>query len=376
MLKQQIMQNLFNKVKQTLSMSKKKEPLTLVEATQELIAVFHQKEAKEKELDKVTKAYYKAIEATEYADDVEESMKMLTQLFSLENLDNGFQASLMCGGLVEDGYSPDSIIDEFTAFYKQLLEKAAPFLSSYEEKVGELDEEEDDKLKLFDQLKTALATSHAEAIKATEALDKYYLCGVAIFSTGIEAAAKGLVLLPETIQYEDISTGCYYLSQLLRVLYQEPVLVIDVNTLKGIKGKMSGVVDNFQLQLLLMGIKELNEEEAIPQNFLDVVKGEGEQMLNESITGKWNMYNWEYLKNKANLTEESGYQDSDYWIWSEGTPADISTFNGYTVILLGTPAYDRGLQIQRTFPNLKAEIAIDAILSLEEVHAFLKAMSE
>jgi hypothetical protein len=370
------MQNLFNKIKQTMGKSKKQEPLTLIGATQQMIVVYSKKEATRDELNEAVQTYYKAVEAAEYGDEVEESMKMLTQLFSIDNMDNGSEASIICGGFVEDGYSPDAIIDEYCVFYKTLLEKATPFFHIYNEKASELGEDEDNS-ELLDQLKKELATSHKEAIQAVEALDKYYLCGVALFSTGVEAAEKGQVLLSETIQYEDLSEGCYYLSKLLRVFYEEPVLVIDFNTLKGIKGKMSGVVDNFQLQILLMGLNELNEEVSIPQNYLDVVKGEGEQILNESITGKWNMYNWEYLKNKAHISEEEdGYADSTYWIWSEGTPLDISFYNGYTVILLGTPSYDRGLQIQRTFPNLKADIEVEEVLSLEEVNSLLKAMSE
>ena len=48
---------------------------------------------------------------------------------------------------------------------------------------------------------------------------------------------------------------------LFEVKFNEPVLVIDLETNKGIIGRMSGVVDNFQLQLLLMLEKQLSNQE-------------------------------------------------------------------------------------------------------------------
>jgi hypothetical protein len=60
----------------------------------------------------------------------------------------------------------------------------------------------------------------------------------------------------------------------------------------------------------------------------------------------------------------------------EGSPADIPVFEGYRVVLLGPPSYERTWQSQRMFANLPANLEITGRLSPEQVHAWLQRMAQ
>ncbi len=133
---------------------------------------------------------------------------------------------------------------------------------------------------------------------------------------------------------------------------------------------MNGIADNTQLQFLLMGLDELNENQEISEKHLEIVKGlSDEQITDESIVGKWNMYNWEYLKNPTD-------DDHSCWIWGEGIPSDISKFENYRVVLLGKPSYDRLSKVQRTFNNLQSEIVMEKVLNSDEIEGLLAKMKK
>ena len=164
------------------------------------------------------------------------------------------------------------------------------------------------------------------------------------------------------------------------MLFDEPVVIIDIDKKIGFKGKISGVVDNYQLQHLLMDLPLLNDGGvSISEEDLEVINGEGEQKTENSIECKWNMYNLELCEQSnwqriVNNTENPS-QSVDFrntWIWGEGTPSDISIHDGYRVLLLGAPSYSRSSTIQRTFKNLKANIEIEEELSSEEIDNWLR----
>ena len=171
--------------------------------------------------------------------------------------------------------------------------------------------------------------------------------------------------------YAQFSSGLHWLSKLFEVMFDEPILVIDLNTGKGIIGKMSGVADNFQLQVLLMGVPELNSEISVSNQDLDVLKGYGEQITENTVIGKWNMHNWKYIHKKEALDNN----DSTSWIWGEGIPRDVDVYKKYRVILLDNPTYDRIIRVQRTFNNLSAHILVEQELTESDIEAWLDKLN-
>ncbi|MGN7784620.1 hypothetical protein ACTJIJ_08840 [Niabella sp. 22666] len=169
--------------------------------------------------------------------------------------------------------------------------------------------------------------------------------------------------------YIQVSNACSWLSTLFSVLFNEPVLVVELSQKKAFIGTINGIADNFQLQLLLMSIPELGD--TIDAGLTAVVNGTGPQDGEASVAGKWDMCNWPVLSASH---KESGNSDSDHWIWSEGSPEDIELLEGRRVILLKEPSYQRGLYVQRSFSTLPASIHIEKWLSEDELNQWLEKM--
>lgn len=349
--------------------------MNLMESVKILVEVLKNRDSSKEQINESISKYYGEVNKTLNDDEIEKSMQFLCKVFSLDNLKNGSIASLICSNLIKNGFSAKFIIDDFIDFFKEGIEESLPFIKLCEEvlqKENNHGEEEESEYDLIERKKKELKTKFSKSIHSLEGLDSYYQCGISIFSSGREAFEKGKHSLSAVSQYSIYNNAFYWFSKLFKVLYNEPIIVIDLITKKGFKGRISGIADNFQLQILLMGLPQLNEKMDVPKEYLDVVKGFHVQQLEESIVGKWNMYNWEYLLN--DFKDSSSYSDSQHWIWGEGIPNDIATFNGFRVILLDNPSYSRGIPIQRTFKNLKAGIKVDKELNESQIEELILQM--
>lgn len=347
--------------------------MNLTERAKNLVAILKHQHSSEQQINESISKYYQAVKQTQSDEEVGQSMQLLCEVFSFDHLKNGSIASLVCGNLIEYGFPAEFIIDDFINFFTKGIEASLPFIQSCEEEFLKENDGEESEFELIERKKEELKPLLSTSIQILEGLDLYYPCGIAIFSSGIDALKKGKNSLSTVSAYSHYNNAFYWFSKLFEVLYNEKVLVIDLNSQKGFKGRISGIVDNFQLQILLMGLPELNETILLHKKDLDVVKGLDVQQLNKSISGKWNMYNWEYLK-ENHKDNSSAYPDSKYWIWGEGIPNDISKFNDYRVILLDKPSYSRSLPIQRTFKNLKAAIKVDEKLNKSQIEEQILAM--
>lgn len=355
--------------------------MNLAEKAQELAQILSNPYSSEDLINQTVEEYYEIINGTEDADAVEASMQYLSEIFSIDNLENATTASLICGALVENNYSAKYVTDNYINFFKNTMQKAMPFLKVCKKEISKLhasyargegdDEDYENDDEIVDRLKEELKDELKSEIQAFNALDKYYPCGTSIFSSDVQEFIKGKKQLSDVSDYALYSQAFFWLSKLFEVLFFEPVIVIDLNTKKGIKAEMSGIVDNFQLQIMLMGLKELNDTVELNKEIVDVVTGYGPQSIDKTIVGKWNMCNWEHLK--ADDKKES---HSEHWIWSEGNPSHISKFKEHRIILLDKPSYQRGLSVHRVFKNLIAEIHIKKELSQEEVEQLLKELKD
>jgi hypothetical protein len=148
--------------------------------------------------------------------------------------------------------------------------------------------------------------------------------------------------------------GAHWIGIILAVLHDEPFVAIEPDTQTGIIGRMSGVVDNFQLHTLLMEDVPGKARRVSP-SAAAIARGLGPQTSDETIVGAWNLYTFRGLRG-GSLPEADDTGASDVWIWNEGTPSDIPLLDGHRVILLGPPGYERSWAAQRTFPNLPATL--------------------
>ncbi|HAS45085.1 MAG TPA: hypothetical protein DCS93_31675 [Microscillaceae bacterium] len=350
--------------------------MDLATKTQELLIKLTNQVTDQDSVIEQARDFYQTIFEVDAPEEVKTAMQKLTTAFSLDQIFGGTLAANVCGSLVENGFPPAYISEEYTVFFKDVLQKASvvvnAFEASYEEPLeapNDEDEEPEDRATLMEAFLEEVSEEMSEAVKAFRAIDQYYACGIAIFSANQTEFYQGKTAIESLVgQFAEYTSGGYWLSKLFQVLFQEPILVIELNAQKGFIGQINGIAENFQFQMLLMALPQLNQQVMVSPLHQAVIKGVGEQSTGESITGLWNMYDWTY----AHQGDKSG---THHWIWGEGVPADIPVFNNqYRVIILDTPSYSRGLPVQRMFQNLKAEITIEKELNADEVAQWLAAM--
>src|SRR5262249_12863990 len=167
---------------------------------------------------------------------------------------------------------------------------------------------------------------------------------IAVFSVSPSARAEARGLRDLAAKIADHHEGGHWLRLLLSVLDKEPVLAIEPQTRRGMLARMSGVVDNFQLNVLLMDAfprSGILARRRVPKRVADVARGLGPQQTSETVTGVWNLYTWRALEPGFGLPDPNNYGASNCWIWNEGSPEDIPVFAGRRVILLGPASYSR-----------------------------------
>lgn len=307
-------------------------------------------------------------------------MKRIFALSGLQNLDRASLATTICGYLVETGFPSSAIISDMINLYDNLLNKSRIFYEMlYAEIRGidELDENRETKInKIFSDLVGDKDVISTETYNAIVSLEKFYASAISLFSINKDNLLAAKNKLADKVAFVGAyNQGCFWINKLFSVLFDEPIVVVDIDKKIGFEGKINGVVDNYQLQHLLMSLPILNDgDSAISDEDLLVVNGQGEQVTERTIESKWNMYNFELCEQPNWKNKIDGSQSVDLrntWIWEEAVPADIPVYNDCRVVLLGKPSYSRTSTVQRTFKNLKANIEIVKELSPEEVAQWL-----
>lgn len=231
-----------------------------------------------------------------------------------------------------------------------------------------------------EQMGRLLAEAHAT--KSPEAaawmlLEEIYRPAIAMFSVDAQIRAQGRDLLADLEPIADRNAGAHWIVSMLKVLHDEPYVALEPGTGRGIAGRMSGIADNFQLNVLLMDVfpRPLLSVRRVSASAAQVARGDGPQQTKEVLTGRWNLYAWTALQPDKTLPNPKDYGLQSAWIWNEGTPADIPAFEGVRVILLGPPSYERTWGSQRLFNALRAELTVAGKLNRAEVDHWLDRLA-
>lgn len=211
-----------------------------------------------------------------------------------------------------------------------------------------------------------------------EVLDS--LLGPALAICGASAAgrSRAAASLPDLDALAEDHTTAHWLRKFLRVLYDEPFVAIEPATGVAIRGRMSGISENFQLNVLLMDAfprAGLFARPRVSKSVVAVATGEGPQETNEGVTGAWDLMTWLAASHDGSLPRAGTPGFADRTIWNEGMPADIPTFEGMRAILLGPPSYVRSWTSQREFLNLRASLTAVERLPKREGAALLQRMA-
>jgi hypothetical protein len=355
----------------------------LIDQTQQFLSTIHNDNSTDEEVNNAISEFLSLFNESNETDK-ELALDELTGFLTTHNPKYLDALATVIGYLFEIGYSPDSVSNRLLQFFEHLLRSSTQITQALAEKVEALNIEaldEEDKPDLYELFKEhfpAMAAQNPAAARAWEILDKTWCCGIAFFSVSKEARREAQKFRPLADQNAEFHGGAHWFAVMLSVLDEEPFIAIEREKLAGVRGKMSGVVENFQLLTLLTDVFPSGwfAGSGNSKQIIENAKGLGEQALDLTAEGHWNMYDWTAVRPDLTLPDHTNTGSIDNWIWGEGRPEDIPLFEGYRVILLGKSSYQRTWRAQRMFNKLEAELKVEQKLSRGEVQQWLKKMAE
>jgi len=281
-------------------------------------------------------------------------------VYSLDPAPAGI-ASRVVGAMIEAGHDPQPARAAMLGSLQQTLPACASIADEARAQIGDppedLDEDEaDDWLaERGAQALNEVAARHPAAAVAWQRLQQVWPGAIALFSVDPAARAEAQDLAPIAARIEDVHEAAGWLLAMLTVLHDEPYVAIEPASGTGITGRMSGIVENFQLNTLLMDVFP-GDERRVSEAAAAVARGEGPQRVEETVSGAWNLFSYRALQPGGELPDPSDLAFRDTWIWNEGMPADIPVLDGHRVILLGPAPYARTWPAQRMFLKLPARM--------------------
>ncbi len=334
-------------------------------------------------------------------DDANQALRTISEHFRHSDPMRASFLALICGALIERGCAPESIATPLIERLSELLtasaslakaalgqlpdpqSKDAPRSLNAQDHENDDDHDSDageaggDRIPLLAQAVESLETKMPEQFAAWRGLEQFWCPAIALFSLSPNARSSARHLRGLANEIAEIHEAGYWLSSMFQVLEDEPILVIEPSSSKGILARISGVVDNFQLNVLLMdGFPKPSflSSRRVAKRVAEVARGNGPQRTDDYVTGAWNLYTWPAIQKGRTLPAPSDYSSSAHWVWNEGTPEDIPVFEGRRAILLGPPAYPRTWQSQRIFAQLPAALTIEKQLTKGEAADWLDRM--
>jgi hypothetical protein len=154
---------------------------------------------------------------------------------------------------------------------------------------------------------------------------------------------------------DDLPEYAPWLVGLLRILDDEPLVVLHRQTGTGFRVRVTGVADNFQLHTMLAatiipllpvarrGLLRRRDAAGLPDvptpAMVAAADGSGDFTPTGGLVGQFN------------LVDGTGA-----WIWNEGRPDEIPLVDGARVIVLDPPPYQRHWDSGRAYPLLRASL--------------------
>lgn len=357
----------------------------LFASTKNLIATAQNPHKAPKDVDKAAEQFLAAADNFSKAE-MTEQMTELAKHFGLADVYRGAFLAMVCGALVERGCDPQPMSGPLRKELKTILEACGRLVDAClplmpEQSDDEADDEEGDDEEqdvysaAFEEARRKVAPKMQTENNAWESLNTWWRPAIAAYAMSDMARLAAGGLRPLAQKIAAFHQGGHWLNIMLGVLHEEPILVLEPATGLGIAARISGIADNFQLHTLLM--------EAFPSSGIragtrvsrlagEIARGIGPQQAEETITGFWNLYNWQAVQANGELPPADDFTHSSVWIWNEGSPTDIPQFEGQRVVLLGPPSLERSWNAMRIFETLPANLKVEKNLSSDEVRGWLQ----
>jgi hypothetical protein len=349
----------------------------IVQAARFLIAGLKAGALEEAQIEKLVRA----VGTTQRGATPEESREALQKLsegLALPDLAATEVAARVLGALIESGQDPQPAREPMLDCLRGVLPLCVELADAVRPQIGDsppgLSEYAVGKW-LGRRANEALARTAAKMPEAGEAWQRLQVVwpgAIALLSADPEGRAEAHDLQPLVHELLDLHEAAGWLGAMLGVLHEEPYVAIEPATGTAIAGRMSGVVENFQLNALLMDAVPWTGKRRISRAALAVVTGEGPQQSKETIVGTWQLYSYAALGPDGSLPDAP---DPETTIWDEGMPADIPVLDGHRVIVLRPAPAGRSWLAQRMFPSLRASLTRE-VLDADAVAGWLARIGE
>jgi len=342
-------------------------PSDLVPTARELLEALGSNTWTDGRADRLIETLGQAVGRAAPADSREALATLASGLNSLDPEPAGV-ASRIVGAMIEAGHDPQPARAAMLGALQTTLPLCASMVDEARAEVGEPDpglDLNDDAIDewLADQHAHALnevAGRRPSALEAWQRLHEIWPGAIALLSVDPAARAEAADLAPVAEKIEEVHEAGGWLRAMLTVLDEEPYVAIEPATRTGIAGRMSGIVENFQLNTLLMD-EFPRDEPRVSREAVAVARGAGPQQIDETVTGAWNLYTYAALRPGGELPDPTDREYADTWIWNEGMPADIPVVDGHRVILLGPAEPARSWPAQRMFLKLPARLTAELL---------------
>jgi hypothetical protein len=325
------------------------------------------------DLQRITARIFEAVPQAS-AEDRDESLRRLSASLSGMHPIPAAMVARTCGGIVEEGGDPHLSGPAHFPLLSETLDGTILFHELCEQKglaegLFPESEEEDSPSpeELAEKYFEALYAENQEAAWAYMGNRDITLAVISHLarSKQLRAEARRMpdALLNKSFAHDRVYRGGHsFLTKMLLVLDDEPLLVLDTDQNKGFRATFGAIPDNFQLHTVLMGRLFGDPAEGwIEATGFDMeeVRYAMTHVCDQSapvLTGAFNLWNWTGLQPDGTLPTPG--TASNHWIWNEGVPADIVPFEGLRVVVLGPPPYQRGWRGGLIFHGLMPEFVV------------------
>ncbi len=282
----------------------------------------------------------------------------------------------VCGAFTERGADPEPGADALVAGLPRLLDPVVAFVAECQALSTGKDES------AVDVHGATVAKRMPAGRRAFDAISGYCLGTIAHLARSPAARLRhrgrtDLLAELNAVRRDAGNTG--FLWTMLQVLDEE-VVILSPEFKIGWRVRIAGVGDNFQLHALIGGhlvgqiddgkypgkIGTHGQPEAGPG--VPLSPRVTATQMNAPCTGRepgfsssLQLWNWTGLQRDATLPSNP-VAAHQHWIWNEGVPADIATFNGVRVVLLGPATLHRGWNGGRVFPFMEASFKVLEIM--------------
>jgi hypothetical protein len=310
----------------------------------------------------------RAVGATQSGATPEESAAALAKLsegLELPDTANAEIAARVLGAMIEAGHDPEPAREPMLACLRRILPLSNELAEVLRPQVGEpppgMSEYAAGKwvTRRANEALRRAAGKMPEASEAWERLQAIWPGAIALLSADPAGRAAGADLLDDIAGLQDVHEAAGWLTAMLNVVHEAPFVAIEPATGAGIVGRMSGIVDNFQLNVLLMEAVPWVGMRRVSRAAAATARGEGPQQTKEHVEGYWDLFSYAALEPDGTLPEPPDEEDAaadETMIWDEGMPRHIPVLDGHHVILLAPTVYERSWRAQRMFANLPATL--------------------